>query len=470
MATGYNRSPFVLPQMFQPPGQALDNALDRQMRQDELNYRREYQQQKDKENDEWKKLNLIQELTNIDKYNTGEAVADAIGHQKAQDIFGKYTALAGSLSPAELQYRIAQDIGKTTLGMQGMKDELVRSDAQIAQLQKLYPTIDAQRLTKELRNEVLGRRIEGNEFSNPLKANVPSTFKLDDPDFLSYFLRDSKGLTEAIRNPKNVEDVQVGMGSPSSYTMMKGKLNPFNELTYDPTADVKDGFLKKGVQPGMRVIQGKEKLKGADVDVLGEKPFALLEETSRLELAREARQKFPDYDLMSNAEKQTARRSAALDMVKSIDKSGFDFGSATKPPSIRVSTGGSSSGDANVNDVYNSIDEALKEQEGKGSRWLSVSVLNPDAKEVVMKAAKLENEDLVAEDLQVIRGTDGTLRVFADGGQTFVNYVPRKATNIGKQPSVKEKRVVVEKGDVPKTTPSKLQNTNAEDLRKKYNY
>ena len=444
MANGFGTSPFVLPQMFAPPGQALENTLRRDERESERQYEINFRNQRLKEADDWKKLQLIQELTNLDKYQTGEQAADAIGFQRAQDLFQKYTAAAGSMTPAELQYKISQDIGKTTLGMQTMKDELMQSDAAIKQLKSAYPSLNAEALMREHRKDILNRRVSGNDFVNP-QIVEPSNFKLDDPDFLSYFVRDSKGLTDAIRNPKYAEDVAVGMGSPNSYTTVKGKLPYFRKLNFDTQKDIEKGFLKKGINPSMEVLSSKAKLGNLDIDVLDDEPFGIMDEQARLELAREARQKFNDYDKMNNEEKRIARKNVAVDFVKSIDRSAFDFGTATKPPHYS-STTNVNAGGLNVNDIYKGIDDALGVQESKGAKWLPVSALNPDAKEVVIKQARLKNPDFTEDQLQIIRGEDGTIRVWEIDGD-FVNYIPRVATNITKQPSVKEKKEVVERGE-----------------------
>lgn len=444
---GFNQSPFVLPNMFAPPGQALENTLRRDERQAERQYDIDFRNQRIKEADDWRKLQLIQELTNLDKYQTGEQTADAIGYNKSQELLQKYTALAGGMSPAELQYKISQDIQKTSAGLQSMKDELVMSDAAIKQIKTLYPSLDSQALTKEHRKEIINRRIEGgNEFANPLKANEPSTFKLDDPDFLSYFIKDSKALTDSIRNPKYSEDVTVGMGSPSSYTTQKGKLPFFRKLNYDPKADVKDGFLKKKIQPSMDIIGTTEKFRGNQIEVLGDEPFELLDESNRLELAREARQKFPDYDLMTKEEKRTARKSAAFDSIKSTDRSGFDFGTATKPPSIRVSTGGSGTSDAAINDLYKRMGDTVQKFKDYGEKKIPVSLLDSDAQTLALDfAKKAKGEDYTNTDIW-IEEAGGNLNLW-DKDRNLIGTLPKVGTNLKVQPGVKEKREVIQQSN-----------------------
>ena len=106
MANGFGTSPFILPNMFDSPGNAFQQGLRDQERRAERKYEIDYRNQRNQEADDWRKLNLIQELSNVDKYQTGEAVADAIGNMKSQEILQKYTQLASTMSPAELQAKI----------------------------------------------------------------------------------------------------------------------------------------------------------------------------------------------------------------------------------------------------------------------------------------------------------------------------------------------------------------------------
>src|SRR6476661_2708274 len=81
----------------------LSNAMMQRRRFD-------YQLQKEKEADEWRKLNLIQDLTDLSKHQTGSDVANAIGNQHAAGILQKYTASAANMSPSELQAKVSQEM------------------------------------------------------------------------------------------------------------------------------------------------------------------------------------------------------------------------------------------------------------------------------------------------------------------------------------------------------------------------
>lgn len=451
---GFNTSPFVLPSSFGTPGAALENALDRKERRDERQYQIDYRAAKDKEAEDWRKLNLIQDLTNLDKYQTGEAAADAVGFQKAHDIFQKYTAQAGNMSPAELQYKISQDIGKTTLGMQSMKDELMKSDAAIKQLKQIYPSLDVAGLTKEHRKEIMDRRIQGSDFTNPVTVE-PSKFKLDDPDFVSAFVKGSEALTKAIRNPSYVEKgVTVATGSPSSYTQMKGDLPYYRKLNFDPTKDIKEGFYKGKNQPGMDIKSSTVMFKGKPAEVLDEEAFKVLTSDPEAEigLRTEARKKYPDYDLMNNSEKELARREVAVDKIKTLDQSGFSFAGATKPPHYSSTTnvyGGT--GGENINDIYNEI-KAESDQHTGGKTPL-INLSTEAQKAIIEQARAINDKDITQEDIWVEHNKDGTLDIMKitepdRSGGVKIGVLTPKGVNITKQPGVKEKREVIQRSKI----------------------
>ena len=355
MPDGFNTSPFILPNMFQPPGQSLENTLRRDERERERKYEIDFRNQRLKEADDWKKLQLIQELTNLDKYQTGEATADAIGNQKAAETLQKYTSMASSLTPAQLQGMLSQDMQKVMGGMKGLKDELAQSDKDINTLKQLYPSIDTARLRGGHRAEILNRRIKGDtEFANPLDI-PPSTINLSDPDFLSDFIDVNKGLKEAVVNPKNMEkNVPVLTGSPSSYTKFTGNLPYYMKENFDREKDFKSGFFSGKSEPTMGlkttvIPQGAFSGSDKSIEVLDEGAYeGLISENAEAEMAlrKLAKTKYSNYASMTNDEKEIARRDVAKDFISPYAKN-FQFRAetATKPPHYSVNMGASKRND-----------------------------------------------------------------------------------------------------------------------------
>jgi hypothetical protein len=473
MANGFGTSPFVLPNMFQPPGQALERGLAMQERRNERQYDIDFRNQRLKEADDWRKLNLIQELTNLDKYQTGEAAADAIGNQKASEILQRYTSMAGSLSPAELQGKITEDMQKTIGGMQSLKSELATSDKDISSIKQLFPGINTAKLRQEHRKEILGRRLKnGTDFVNPLDVN-PSSFQLNNPDFLSYFVDDPKKLfTDSIRNPKFTEKgVTVAMGSPSSYTSMEGNLPFFRKLNYDPKTDVDKGFLKRGINPSMDVVKEPTTFRGKQTEVLGKGPFSVFEESNPLELRSLARQKYNDYDLMSDDEKETARREVALDYVNEIDKSGFQFKSATKPPHISVNAGGGGSGSGGGAVKGNLIDKIDLSYYGspKNGRidFADVKIIPADL-QAVLKSSGIDISD--AESFQIEIEDGKIMAVTPAGGKRIdrvaVENAQKKFNTEGQKQAQPDFETTIPKVRQPEIGKPKGGETIAEKMRR----
>jgi hypothetical protein len=149
MATGSEASWAIqLPNQFEPFGNILQKGINAQGNQNELLYNNMLRQQRQQEQDEWKKLNLIQDLTDISKLQTGSDVANAIGNSQVSKIFQKYTQEASKLSPAQLQASLSKDMSGLINSMQGVKTELETADEQLKALKQNFPDLDMSRLAK----------------------------------------------------------------------------------------------------------------------------------------------------------------------------------------------------------------------------------------------------------------------------------------------------------------------------------
>lgn len=341
MANGYYGDRAVkLPNMYQAPGQALAGRLDDISRQNERMYEIQYKEDKDREAENWRKLNLIQDLTDISKYQTGSDVADAIGGRKMGEIFQKYTESAGSMSPAELQANIQKDMGGLINGMNAAKQELTQADEQLKVLKQKYPSIDVSRLGSDYRSEILGRRIENNDFKNPLLVGQ-SEFDVLNPDFLSKYTTGNKNLSNAIINPQGVDMMKVFRGSPSQYTEYTAKVPFWKKENFD-RSKVVNGFYNAG-EPKLdikaKAIPGVQSVNGQPFMAIDEDVYKRFseDESLNLELTAATRQKFKDYDSFSPEEKSLAKRNVLYDKVKELDQSNYYPSDIKSPPRTRIS-------------------------------------------------------------------------------------------------------------------------------------
>lgn len=421
-----------------------------------LNKRYEHDLRREKEADDWRKLNLIQDLTNLDKYQTGEATADAIGNQKASEILSKYTALAGSLSPAELQGRITEDMQKTIGGMNAMKAELTQSDKDINTLKQLYPSINTSRLRQEHRADILHRRLKGDtDFENPLNVQ-PSMFDFGNEELLSDYIEGNKGLTDLATKPQT-EKRQAIVGTPYNHVEYTAEIPYYMREGFDRGKE-KGGFLPNGTQPKLELMSSQippEALpssSGKPFNVIDDEVYRNIGGSQKLELIAEAKKKFPTYTNFTPEEKNLAQRNVLYDFL-SKNKSQY-YPSQVRTPSASVmkffsgGSGGEGS-ETNMNDVYKKIDDTLADMEGKGSSWLPVRNLSPDALEVAVGIAQKARNDkeIGADDLKIIRGNDGRIKMF-DKKDEFVAYLPKVPVNIkGNQPlGVKAKQEALKGG------------------------
>lgn len=478
MATpGFNTSPFVLPNMFDKPGDALQQSLARKERQEERRYELDYRNQKDKEADDWRKLGMIREFTDIDKYHTGVDVADALGEQKMAEVLQKYTAMSGNMSPAELQSKLSLETAKTISSMSAMKDELSLSDEKIKQYKKMFPSLNDAQLTKIIREEVIGRRVRGGEFANPIDANQPSGINLDDPDFLSDFIDVNKGLKEAVVNPKNIQkDVTVLRGSPSSYVSYQGDLPYYMQDDFQTAG----GFYNQKGEPTTSlktsaIPQGS--FSGADqqIDVLDKGAFDILKnESSEVEMAlrKLAKAKYSDYSSMSNADKEIAMRDVAKDFITPFSNNyKYRPKTATKPPR-NTTNNYIGSGGSNINNVYKRIDEKINANFLKGFNGTRFNSLSNDEQQVIKTA--VENAGYAVDrggaNIYLTKDGSGTIKIYRIGDDGSMKLTPDneiaslsfQGTNRPVQPGVGEKRTLVEMGE--QKTPTPKQNTKTETV------
>lgn len=341
----------TLPSMFPAPGEVLGQAVA-QKRAD-TQYERELanQKQKQDEADQWKKLNLIQDMTDISKYQTASDVANAIGNTQAQKILQKYTAQASQMQPAELQAKISQEMGGLTNGLGGIKAELDDADSGFKSLKQQFPELDIASMVKDYRADVIQRRVDnGGNFVNPLSV-APSNIDLTNPDILARYVTGNKNLTESIINPKGADKQELLMGSKGDYTKWEGNLPYWKKPNYDQSKFNGEGFYTGKEMPGFQIK--KTTLPSGTLNASKDKPFEMIDEDvyrkfsedtkSNIELISATKNQFPNYDNFNQTEKDYAKRNVLLKHIESLDQSQLHPTFSTRPMRVSVNTGGNSS-------------------------------------------------------------------------------------------------------------------------------
>lgn len=355
---------------------AFDKVADTMQRNAELKLQTDYRDKKEKEADDWKKLNLIQEATDLSKHQTGSDVANAIGNQHAAELLQKYTALSGSMNPAELQSKISQDMSGLINGMDAMKNELEQSDAQLALLKQNMPDLNIAQLAKDSRADIVSRRLkDGQQFTNPLEV-PPSAINYGDPEFLSNYVTGNKNLSNAIINPQGTEAESVLMGKQGDYTKFEAKLPFWKKPNYDRTKFNGEGFYTGKDIPTLSL---KNSVLPSDaLPASNGKPFTVIDKDvydrfsqdgkMKIELIAATKQAFPDYKNFNPQEKEYAERYVLNKQLETLDQSQLHPTSNVRPQVVHnrttVNTGGKTAAP---------ID--LREQEDVGEGFKDVTSL-----------------------------------------------------------------------------------------------
>lgn len=328
-----------LPNQFEPFGNILQRGIAARNEQNQMLYGNMLRQQQKQEQDDWKKLNLIQELTDLSKHQTGSDVANAIGNSQMSKIFQKYTANASTLSPAQLQYELNKEVSGVVNAMQGVKQELELGDEELKALKQNYPDLDIATMAKERRADVLKRRLKSDtEFLNPLEVK-PSELNFNDADTLSRYSTGNKNIISSIVDPKGAEAETVLMGKQGDYTKFEGKLPFWKKPNYD-----REKFNPEGFYSGKQIPSFEYKettLPQTTLPSSQGKPFSMVDKDvyerfaqdskANIELIAATRKSFPDYDKFNPTEKEYAKRNVLLGQLKAYDQSQLHPTSNVRP-------------------------------------------------------------------------------------------------------------------------------------------
>lgn len=341
--------PVSLPNIFQTPAQALQSGTEQLQRQGEnlaqINMRQREMAERKAEREEaqlYRKMQTIQELTDLSKYQTASDVANALGNQNANEIKAKYINLAksGQVALPDIMEGITKEINATTQGMNALKLEHDQFDKGIQVLKQQYPDLNVTGLVQDYRKDIINRRLKGgNEFTNPLEVQQSEFVQgLVDPRFLSRYKMGNKALREAIINPKGVEEVKVFTGTPMENMRYEAKVPFWKRPSYSPE-QVSGGFLPRGVQPTLEIKATQlpaEALPAAKgkFDIIDEDVYKVFsqDQNSYMDLINATRRKYPQYDTFTPQEQQYAERNALYDQLKALDQTNFIPAQSTRAP------------------------------------------------------------------------------------------------------------------------------------------
>ena len=453
----------TLPNMFQAPGQALQSATEQVQRQGEnlaqMQIRQQEAAERKAERDEaqlYRKMQTIQELSDLSKYQTANDVANAIGNKSANDIKLKYIQLAkeGKVGLADIMEGVNKEIASTTEGMNALKMEHQNFEEIAKTLKQQFPDIDTSSLLKDYRQDVINRRLkDGTSFVNPLEVGQSEVLtNLANPDYLSKYIRGGKNLTEAIQAPKGMEKSSVFVGTPTENVKFEATI-PFWKKPTFKQEDAPGGFLKKGMQPSLEIKSST--LPPEAIPSSSKVPFKIIdtevydrfsqEPKTNLELIQATRDKFPGYDQFNPTEKEYAKRNVLYDKLSTLDQSQFYPTGSTRAPITNINIPKEPTATVNV---YPEIEKLVDSR--KEGMAAPLNQLSSTTQGIILDFARKAKGDnqLSQSEIAIKRNEKGQISIYefdTETGKlgTMIAPMSKLDINLEAQPTAKGKTEVL---------------------------
>jgi hypothetical protein len=412
----------------------------------------------------YRKMQTIQELSDLSKYQTANDVANAIGNRSANEIKNKYIQLAkeGKVGLADIMEGVNKDIAATTEGMNALKIEHDSFDKAAQEIKKQFPNIDTTSLYKDYRQDVVNRRLkDGITFVNPIEVKQSDLVtNLADPDYLSKYIRGGKSLTEAITAPKGLEKSSVFVGSPMENVKFDANIPFWMQSSFTPE-QAPGGFLPKGSIPKLKI---KSNVVPAEaIPSSSKQPFQIVEEevfnrftqepNTNLELIQATREKYPQYDTFKPIEKEYAKRNVLYDKLSTLDQSQFYPTASTRAPITNINIPKEPT--ATI-DVYPEI-EKLVDSRKKGMA-APLNELSSTTQGIILDFARKAKGDnqLSQSEIAIKRNPNGEISIYDFNQETgkigtMIGPISKLSVNLEANPSVKAKQELIKEGEKPKT-------------------
>ena len=460
----------TLPNVFQAPGQALQSATEQVQRQGEnlaqMQMRQQEAAERKAEREEaqlYRKMQTIQEMSDLSKYQTANDVANAIGNRTANEIKAKYITLAkeGKAGLVDIMEGVNKEIASTTEGMNALKMEGESFENVLKTLKTQFPELDATALLTDYRKDVINRRLkDGTSFVNPIEVKQSDLVtNLSNPDYLSQYTRGGKNLTEAITAPKGMEKSSVFVGTPTENVKFEATIPFWKKPTFTPE-QAPGGFLQKGLQPSLEIKAST--LPAQAIPSSSKVPFKVIDEDvynrfsqepkTNLELIQATRDKFPNYDTFNPTEKEYAKRNVLFDKLSTLDQSQFYPTGSTRAPITNINIPKEPTATVNV---YPEIEKLVDSR--KGGMAAPLNQLSSTTQGIILDFARKAKGDnqLSQSEIAIKRNEKGEISIYdfnMETGKigTMIAPVSKLDVNLEANPTAKAQQEII-KGEKPKT-------------------
>ncbi len=341
-----------LPKIFQSPGEALQSATGTaerllQMKQAENARSQAAAERKAREleSDRLRGLSQIESGVKLDRLPVDKQ-AYFVGQEAVLKLKNNLTSKLNNKSIDNVA--LANDITNGMSGITNASDTFIleynEADGVANQLAKENPSLDIAALKKDLRGDVVSRRIVNGQFVEPTQVQPSSLIsQVTNPENLSKYITEYNALDKVIAGKQSSTPIRAKLGSPQQYTTYGGQVGFWAKPTFE-TDDM--GFIKKGGKTPSMTDTGTEirneplpanSLKGVDkpLDMVPEDVYqkfisdggnqakSEIIAFAQTQKNKEGIQIFPTYKNFTPQEKEFANRNALYNYLKDKDKDGF---------------------------------------------------------------------------------------------------------------------------------------------------
>lgn len=473
---------FNLPSLGNPI-EALQQAGQQHERRAERNAMLARQQQKDKEGDEWQRTMLLKEQFNPEKIATGDITAD----QYLGSLIGK--AQNEILSDPNLMkmpkpqlFGVIQDRMNKIIGTErALKDRIAQSDAlAIAHGQK-DPNINIGMLKQDLRRSAIGSVLKPDE-NGQLQFKPDDVYDPNDTaqnlmsgDDAGKYIISGKPMIDYIRNYKGDKFKYTKSLPDKSVVKYEGEVSPFKKLNFKPDAN---GGVPSNVNPELQInAEAYPSIQRKNPDGTTRPAMLLNEDTFEQHFANQSAFKklWDDHKKDTGVRPQTRQeenilqREFAAKLIEDNDKSGILYDRQHLPSThVTVNTGDKT---PQVRNVYKEVSDLADQKsqvdiQGNHGITLARSVPLNEMPATAQKVLLDFTNDLLGrantnrlgqKDIMIQKSEDGTLNILEAQTGKLISPITYADFNSQPQPSVKEKRKVIQTDNELKSKKPALQ-------------